>query len=133
MPRIAYTLTALVSALLLSACVTGSSIVTGPILAETSPETVKLYLEPPKEYTSLGLVESKSVIGITGQQDMDMAIDDIKKRAAKMGANGVLLKNANTESGGNSGTFYSSTGGTGFFTGGYANAATVSGIAIRVQ
>lgn len=116
----------------LSGCASGSSIVTGRQRPEISISSVVLYLQPPPVYETVGLVEATSVIGATKQQDMDMAVEELKRRAAKLGANGVLLQNTQSTTGSNSGTFYSSGTGVGFWSGGYANTASVSGIAISV-
>ena len=105
---------------------------TGRQRAEISISSVTLYLQPPPVYETVGLVEATSVIGVTKQQDMDMAVKELKRRAAKMGANGVLLQNTASTTGSNSGSFYSSGTGAGFWSGGYANTASVSGIAISV-
>ncbi|MDB4522267.1 hypothetical protein N9100_02530, partial [Gammaproteobacteria bacterium] len=39
----------------------------------------------------------KSDMGITAQQSQDYALEELKKQAAKLGANGVLLTNVGTE------------------------------------
>lgn len=79
------------SALLIGACASGSSIVTGNTRAPVAPELVKLYLEPPVEFETIGIVNASSASGWTEQGSMDYAIQELKKQAAKLGANGVLL------------------------------------------
>ncbi len=117
---------------IVAGCASGSSIVTGRLRPEIPIEAVTLYLQPPASYETIGLVEASSVVGVTMQQDMDMAVKELKRRAAKMGANGVLLTNNQTTAGTNTGVFYSPGIGAGLLSTGYANTASVSGIAIHV-
>ena len=77
--------------LLISACATGSSIVTGEKRAPIDFNLVKLYLETPANYEVIGLVKASSDAGWTEQDSVDSAIEELKKQAAKLGANGVLL------------------------------------------
>ncbi|MEQ8428471.1 MAG: hypothetical protein RLT87_06225 [Gammaproteobacteria bacterium] len=98
----------------LSGCfATGSAIVTGNVRPATDPATVKLYLEPPKEYETIGLVEASNELGWNDQELTDGAIAELKNQAAKLGANGVLLtgasKTTTTSVHGNDGYVYSIT------------------------
>ena len=68
----------------------GSVIVTGTTRAPMDPTLVKLYLEPPSDYEVIGVVNT-SGNGWTAQESQDLAIAELKKQAAKLGANGVLL------------------------------------------
>lgn len=77
--------------LLISACASGSSIVTGEKRAPIDFNLVKLYLEIPENYEVIGLVKASSDAGWTEQDSVDYAIEELKKQAAKLGANGVLL------------------------------------------
>ena len=113
-------------------CAQGSAIVTGTSRPPISVEFVVVYLDPPPSYEKVGIVEATSVVGATLQQDTDMAIAELKKQAAKIGANGVLLIQTGSTVGTSSGVYYG-TGGYGGWTGGYANTASVRGIAIRVS
>jgi len=121
--------------LLLSACARGSAIVTGDIRPVCDPKSVKLYLEEPERYEVIGLVEASSSSGMTAQDIQDYAVNELKKQAAKLGANGVLLTTAGEKT--------SAVGGYGTSTtvGGYGTgtmwalpitAKTVSGKAIYV-
>ncbi|BBB25944.1 conserved hypothetical protein [Amphritea japonica ATCC BAA-1530] len=84
-----YTLVVLV--VFLTACASGSSIVTGKVRAPIDFNQVKLYLDAPKNYESVGIVKASSDAGWTEQRSQDYAIQELKKQAAKLGANGVLL------------------------------------------
>jgi len=77
--------------LLLVACASGSTIVTGNTRAPIAPEHVRIYLDPPAEFEVIGIVNASSDAGWTEQGSQDYAIKELKKQAAKLGANGVLL------------------------------------------
>jgi hypothetical protein len=57
---------------------------------------VKLYLRPPANYEEIALVsaDSRNSFGTSEQAKMDVAIGSLKKEAAKLGANGILLSAA---------------------------------------
>ena len=74
-----------------SACASGSSIVTGNVRPAVDPELVKIFMKQPLQYDVIGLVEASSDSGWTAQGSQDYAIAELKKQAAKLGANGVLL------------------------------------------
>jgi len=77
--------------LLLAGCATGSNIVTGTTRPSTSPMAIKIYTEPPADYEVIGQVTAGSSSGWTSQGSMDYAVAELKKQAARLGANGVLL------------------------------------------
>src|SRR5690349_1117867 len=77
--------------LAIAACASGSAIVTGTRRDPVEPETVKIYLEPPTDFEVIGLVNASSDAGWTAQGSLDYAIKELKKQAAKLGANGVLI------------------------------------------
>lgn len=78
-------------ALAIGGCASGSAIVTGTVRAPISADQVTLYLEPPEEFETVGLVNASSDSGWTEQGSVDYAIQELKQQAAKLGANGVLL------------------------------------------
>ena len=78
--------------LILAGCASGSAIVTGDARGRTAPEDVKLYLEAPKNYDVIGVVKASSGAGWSEQASKDYAIKELKKQAARMGANGVILE-----------------------------------------
>jgi hypothetical protein len=77
--------------LAIAACASGSAIVTGNTRPPIPLEQVKIYLEPPAEFEIIGLVSASSDAGWTAQGSLDYAVKELKKQAAKLGANGVLL------------------------------------------
>ena len=85
--------------ILLVGCATGSgsAVVTGDPKEAIDPTNVKLYVEPPTKYEVIGLVRAKSASGWTDQESMDYAVEELKKQAAKLGANGVLLSSTGVE------------------------------------
>lgn len=111
-----------------------SSVVVGKVRPPISPAQVKIYLNPPHKFEEIALLEtsSRASWSITDQGKMDTVMDRMKQEAAKLGANGVLLRGtADRESGGIS---------TGSFTGNVALGVTLgmshkvgSGTAIYVE
>jgi len=77
-----------------AACATasGSSIVTGQTRPPVDIQTVKLYLEAPQNYEIIGLVTASCDSGWTDQESLNIAIEELKKQAARIGANGVLIE-----------------------------------------
>jgi uncharacterized protein YbjQ (UPF0145 family) len=80
------------AALLLAACATGSSIVTGEKRPPIDPGLVKLYSEPPENFQVIGIVKAGSSAGWTEQESMDYAIEELKQQAARLGANAVIIE-----------------------------------------
>jgi hypothetical protein len=115
-------------ALILSGCASGSAIVTGAKRAPLTHGQVKLYLEAPSSYEVIGLVSASSDAGWTEQGSQDYAVQELKKQAAKLGANGVLLESAGERTSTAVGGY-----GTGYFYAIPVTAKTVSGKAIYVN
>lgn len=67
--------------------------VTGVQRPATSPESVIIYTEPLVNYEVIGLVSASSDSGWTNQGSLEYAVEEIKKQAARIGANGILLDN----------------------------------------
>lgn len=108
-------------------CATGSVILTGTARTATDPESVKLYLQEPKKYDVLGIVEASSDSGWTDQGSQDYAVAELRKQAAKIGANGVLLTNTGTQT-----STVVGTSGNGVIWAAPVNAKVVKGTAIFV-
>jgi hypothetical protein len=73
-------------------CASGSVVLTGMKRPPVSSTEVKLYTKAPADYEVIGIVKASSDAGMTEQGSMDYAIEELKKQAASVGANGVLLK-----------------------------------------
>jgi hypothetical protein len=85
---------AIASATLLGCTTTGSVTVTGKKRPAISPNEVTLYTEPPAQFETIGLIEVQGSMALQNAQNaQNRAINELKKRAAKVGANGVLLTN----------------------------------------
>ncbi|ROO75900.1 hypothetical protein EDB69_0812 [Vibrio crassostreae] len=78
--------------LFLVGCASGSAILVGEARDPITPQEVTLYLEAPENYEKIALVDASSDAGMTKQGSIDYAIEELKKQAAKLGANGVLLQ-----------------------------------------
>lgn len=81
-------------ALLLCQCATGSAVVTGTAHSPIDPDSVKIVGEYPKnfEYEIIGLVTASSDAGWDADGDIAYAKEELKKQAAKIGANVVVIE-----------------------------------------
>jgi len=91
---------------LLLGCSTSSHVMIGKVRPAISPESVRIYLQPPPQYEEIAALDatSQGSFAITGQQNMDKAISRLKEEAAKLGANGVLLQGVQDQQTGSVGT-----------------------------
>ena len=117
----------------LGSCASGTTLVTGVKRDATNFEQVKIYHNPPANYEVIAAVKASSEVGFTEQQNLDMAVEEIKKQAAKVGANGIILEKMGKESSGSYGNFFSNGYGGGFFVSGEDYSQVVSGTAIYVK
>jgi hypothetical protein len=85
--------TVVVVALVLGGCAS-SHVIVGTVRPPISPEAVTIYLTPPPNYEQVALIDasSRGSFAVGDQHKMDKAIARLKAEAAKLGANGVLLK-----------------------------------------
>ena len=83
---------------ILSACATSSVIMLGSSRAPISPDQVRIYTQPPPHYQEIALIHSTSQFSwaITDQQKIDKAISRMRRKAAALGANGLLLNGLNS-------------------------------------
>jgi hypothetical protein len=81
----------------ITGCASGSALVTGTKRDPVPPESVKLYTENPAEFEVIAIVKASSDAGWTEQGSVDYALAELKKQAAKVGANGVLLEATGTK------------------------------------
>ena len=95
-----------VLALALAACASTSHVITGKPRPPIDPSQVKLYSVAPPEYEEIATVDasSRSSFAFGDQKKMDSVIERLKKEAALLGANGVLLQSTGSEYGGGVGT-----------------------------
>ena len=100
----------------------GSSVLLGTSRAAIEPSQVKLYTELPANYERVALLSADSRNDFASQQNLtNAAIERLKKEAAKLGANGILLDGIGNYQVGTTGIITANT--TGNFT-----AGTISGI-----
>lgn len=81
-------------------CASGTALVTGNQRTPTNPDDVTIYTEPPLKYEVIGLVTASSDSGWTEQGDLNYAMAELRKQAAKIGANGVILESVTTSNSG---------------------------------
>jgi hypothetical protein len=98
----------LLATVVLSGCATGSHIITGTARPPISASGVALYSAPPERYEIVGTVNAYYANG-GGQGATDACVSELKKQAAKIGANGILLGSFVTQSG-NSNYIYTPNG-----------------------
>jgi len=89
----------LVSAVVFTGCASGSALVTG----QTRPAiddhtTVRILNKMPEDAEEIAVLKASSDSGWTQQASLDYAVDELKKQAAKVGANAVVLTGRDTSS-----------------------------------
>jgi TPR repeat protein len=120
-------------ALLLAACGTdGTSVVTGISRPSIDPSLVVLYLSPPTQYETIGLVSGESGKHGSDESKMNDAVQKLKEEAADAGANGVVIQNATEEASGSTGVVVPA-GNLGLFVSNEHHREIVRGIAIYVS
>ena len=79
---------------MLAACAS-SHVLVGQARGSISPDQVRVYLRPPAQFEEIALVESSSrgSFAITAQARTDKVIERLKKEAALLGANGIVIQN----------------------------------------
>jgi hypothetical protein len=93
-------------ALLLAGCSTSSHVLLGTARPPITPEQVRIYAQPPARYEQIASINANSSasLALTGQQNMDKALERMKAEAAKLGANGILLQGVSDAQTGSIGT-----------------------------
>ena len=77
---------------LLAGCATTSHVMLGPARPAIAPEQVRIYTAPPPRYLEIALLETSSGPFTYGEQNKANAvIANLRREAASLGANGVLL------------------------------------------
>lgn len=103
MPRAAATAAAL---LLLVACASTSHVITGKPRAPIDPALVTIYTTAPEKYEEIAVIDASSQMSFAfgDQNKMDAVMNRLKKEAASLGANGVLLQETGNAGSGGVGT-----------------------------
>ena len=78
-------------ALLLAGCAGSSKVMLGQARAPVDPSQVQVYRTPPAGALEIAQLEAKSAVGFGTQGQTDAAVARLKREAAALGANGVVL------------------------------------------
>ncbi|MBQ9494362.1 MAG: hypothetical protein IJR50_01835 [Treponema sp.] len=97
---ISFIIVAISFALFSCATADGAALVTGTQRSATNPAVVVIYTKAPENYEVIGIVTASSDSGWTEQDDLNYALAELKKQAAKIGANGVILESVSTSNSG---------------------------------
>jgi len=85
----------------------GSSVVVGQKRDAIDPASVKIYVQPPKKYEQIAILSADARNAFASQQNLtDNTIERLKKEAAELGANGILLSGISNVQQGSSGVAY---------------------------
>jgi hypothetical protein len=86
---------ALASLPMLAGCATGAALVTGVKRPPIDPGQVRIYSAPPPKYEEVAIISANSYWSWAWneQAKMDTATRELRVKAAKLGANGVVVKN----------------------------------------
>ena len=93
----------LISIFILKSCYPVSHIIIGEIQTPLDYNNVKIYHDYPDAYEKIAIIEASSdlafkdlSIEFTHQQKTNKALDRLKKEAASLGANGIVIQNIST-------------------------------------
>ena len=94
----------LLSLISTKACYPVSHVIVGKTQPPIDYTDVKVYIDYPNNYEKIAIVEASSdlafkdiSIEITHQQKTNKALDRLKKEAALLGANGIVIQDISTE------------------------------------
>lgn len=77
--------------LALAGCASSSKVMVGAARPPIDPALVQIYSAPPPGAVDIAQLEASSAAGFGTQGQTDAAVDRLKRDAAKLGANGVVL------------------------------------------
>ncbi|MSU40933.1 MAG: hypothetical protein EXS22_03535 [Pedosphaera sp.] len=81
--------TSLLAVALATACASSKSMVTGKSRPSLRPRDVILYTNAPPQFETVGTVVSRAAGH--GQSSVNAAMNELRQRAGRVGANGVIL------------------------------------------
>jgi hypothetical protein len=90
-------LAAVLMSVFLFGCASGTVLLISPPRNATDVAQAKIYMEAPETYEVIGIVEAFSEAGTSKEQTQNFAIGELKKQAAKIGANGVIINSIDEE------------------------------------
>ena len=73
-------------------CASDPSIPKGAKRPPIPPDQVTLYFEQPADFEVIGLVSASSGARYSDQRSVEYAIKELKRQAASLGANGLLIE-----------------------------------------
>ena len=83
----------------LAGCASGSALVIGQARPATEDfTTVAILTEMPEGAEEIAMVKASSASGMNQQKKLDYAVEELKRQAAKVGANAVVLTDRGTTS-----------------------------------
>ena len=85
------TVAIVLAAALVAGCAGSSKVMLGQARAPIDPAQVQIYRTPPAGSQEIAQLESKSAVGFGTQGQTDAAVARLKREAAALGANGVVL------------------------------------------
>lgn len=88
-----------VASVFLAGCASGSALVTGqtrPAIEDHT--TISILTKMPNGAEEIAIAKASSDSGLTQQASLDYAVDELKRQAAKVGANAVVLTDRETSS-----------------------------------
>ncbi|HAI45221.1 hypothetical protein D3C87_571140 [compost metagenome] len=77
--------------LAVAGCASTSKVMLGQARAPVDPASVQIYSTPPAGSVEIAQLESSSAVGFGTQGQTDAAVMRLKREAAALGANGVIL------------------------------------------
>jgi hypothetical protein len=84
-------LTTVLLGLALAGCASTSKVMMGQARPPIDPALVRVYNTPPIGSVEIAQIESTSAAGFGTQGQTDAAVERLKREAAKLGANGIVL------------------------------------------
>jgi len=86
----------LLGTLLLAGCASIHTTMLAPAQAPVALEQVRVYQVPPKRYQEIARLDASSAIGFGTQGQTNAAINRLRRAAATLGADGVILLGVDT-------------------------------------
>jgi hypothetical protein len=105
-PSRARGMTGAVMILFLAGCASSQAVLVGRARPAISPDQVRIYLQPPEaRYEQIAnlAASSRGSFAFTAARKMDKVIERLRRQAAKLGANGILLHGVADQTGGSMG------------------------------
>jgi hypothetical protein len=87
----------------LMSCVTTrhSTIITGTIRPAINPSEVRIFADPPAEFETIAVIDATRNIEFSNRQrTQDRVIKELKYQASRIGANGIVLMGAGSQTSG---------------------------------